>query len=139
MRSYCKYTLYRLKLSIINYIILHIQLSIFVHSLRHHVQPPALPLQWPPHSSGISAHFPDWHFKADLLSAVKLRKGHVDLPLNHMEVGVPLGNWLHKQVEEAQQGHLEAEKFDRLADLGVSFDEKLDGKVLEKDEDLLGW
>ena len=55
-----------------------------------------------------------------------------------MEVGVPLGNWLHKQVEEAQRGHLEAEKFDRLADLGVSFDEKLDGKVLEKDEDLVG-
>ena len=62
----------------------------------------------------------------------------MDLPLNHMEVGVPLGNWLHKQVEEAQQGQLEAEKFDRLADLGVSFDEKLDGKVLQKDEDLLG-
>lgn len=96
------------------------------------------PLHWLLNSSGISAHFPDWYFKADLLSAVKLREGHVDLPLNHMEVGVPLGNWLHKQVEEAQQGHLEAEKFDRLADLGVSFDEKLDGKVLEKDEDLVG-
>ena len=38
-------------------------------------------------------------------------------------------------MDDAQQGRLEAERFDRLAELGVSFEETLDGKLLEKDED----
>ena len=41
-------------------------------------------------------------------------------------------------MDEAQQRRLEAEHFDRLADLGVSFEESLDGKWLEKDEDPQG-
>eukprot|EP00438_Fugacium_kawagutii_P003928 Skav230528 [mRNA] locus=scaffold1183:88922:97462:- [translate_table: standard] len=77
----------------------------------------------------------DWNFKAELLSAVKLREGHVQIPPSHVEAGVALGAWLQNQVDDAQQGRLDAERFDQLADVGVSFEETLDGKVLEKDED----
>ena len=49
-------------------------------------------------SLGISSSFLDWNFKADLLSAVKLRDGHIEIPRSHVEAGVALGEWLHRQV-----------------------------------------
>ena len=46
----------------------------------------------------MSSTFSDWTFKADLLSAVKLRDGHLAIPSGHVEAGVALGAWLHRQV-----------------------------------------
>ena len=46
----------------------------------------------------MSSTFSDWTFTADLLSAVKLRDGHLAIPSNHVEAGVALGAWLHRQV-----------------------------------------
>ena len=46
----------------------------------------------------MSSTFSDWTFKADLLSAVKLRDGHLAIPSSHVEAGVALGAWLQRQV-----------------------------------------
>eukprot|EP00913_Durusdinium_trenchii_P003906 g3615.t1 len=65
----------------------------------------------------------DWNFKAELLSAVRVRDGDVDLSLSHKEAGVALGLWLQEQRSAAQEGRLEVQRFERLVDLGVRFDE----------------
>ncbi|CAK9101364.1 unnamed protein product [Durusdinium trenchii] len=78
----------------------------------------------------------DWNFKAELLSAVRVRDGDVDLSLSHKEAGVALGLWLQEQRSAAQEGRLEVQRFERLVDLGVRFDE---GRKTKETKTELEW
>ncbi|CAJ1363294.1 unnamed protein product [Effrenium voratum] len=57
---------------------------------------------------------PDWDFMASLLGAYRLRQGHSEVPPNHREVGLELGDWLAGQRVRAAEGQLGPERFQRL-------------------------
>ncbi|CAJ1410532.1 unnamed protein product, partial [Effrenium voratum] len=67
---------------------------------------------------------PDWDFMASLLGAYRLREGHSEVPPNHREVGLELGDWLAGQRVRAAEGQLGPERFQRLQDFGVCFTEQ---------------
>ena len=58
----------------------------------------------------------------DLLVQFNEREGHPNVPQRHVESGENLGKWLSKQRQNQKKGTLEADRREKLDDLGIAWE-----------------
>ena len=75
----------------------------------------ALGFSWDPHAD-------KWESNFSLLEQFKEREGYIDVPKNHTEDGVKLGNWVDTQRQLYKKGKLDESYQQRLENLGMSWD-----------------
>ena len=63
-----------------------------------------------------------WESNFSLLEQFKEREGHIDVPKNHTEDGLKLGNWVDSQRTLYKRGKLDESYQRRLENLGMSWD-----------------
>merc|ERR1740124_90939 len=63
-----------------------------------------------------------WDKMFDLMIAYKERRGHCNVPRRHIEDGIKLGEWLHRQRCLKRKKNLDVDRKELLDDIGVAWD-----------------